>query len=56
MFSLVMLAVLLPTGLVGTSAYWTARDVLTEKLSDRLNTRASLAAVLGRWADRTVVG
>ena len=49
-FSLVMLAVLLPTVLVGTSAYWTAGDVLTEKLSDRLNTRASLAAAsIGEW-------
>ncbi len=49
-FSLVLLAVLLPTTLVGISAYWTARNVLTEKLSDRLSNRASLAAAsISEW-------
>lgn len=49
-FYLVLLATLLPTVLVGTSAYWTARDVLTEKLSERLTTRASLAAAsISEW-------
>ena len=49
-FSLVMVAVLLPTALVGTSAYWTARDVLMEKLADQLNTRARLAAAsVAEW-------
>lgn len=43
-FSVVLLAALLPTSLVGTSSYWTARDALTEKLSDQLDARASLAA------------
>ena len=49
-FSLVMVAALLPTALVGTSAYWTARDVLMEKLGDQLSTRARLAAAsVAEW-------
>ncbi len=43
-FALVILATLLPTFLVGTSSYWTARRTLGEKLSDQLNIKASLAA------------
>ena len=43
-FALVILAALLPTFLVGTSSYWTARRALGEKLSDQLNTKASLAS------------
>jgi len=43
-FALVILATLLPTFLVGTSSYWTARSTLGEKLSDQLNIKASLAA------------
>jgi diguanylate cyclase (GGDEF)-like protein len=43
-FALVILAALLPTFLVGTSSYWTARRTLGEKLSDQLNTKASLAS------------
>ena len=47
---LVVLAALLPTALVGTSSYWTARTTLMEKLSDQLNTRASLtAARISEW-------
>lgn len=42
--ALVVVSVLLPTVLVGTSSYWTARNALTEKLSEQLNTRASLVA------------
>jgi diguanylate cyclase (GGDEF)-like protein len=49
-FTLVTLAVLLPTFLVGTSSYWTARRTLGEKLSDQLNTKASLAAArVSEW-------
>jgi hypothetical protein len=42
--ALVILSALLPTALVGTSSYWTARNALTQKLSEQLNTKASLAA------------
>jgi diguanylate cyclase (GGDEF)-like protein len=48
--ALVVLAALLPTFLVGTSSYWTARRVLSERLSEQLNTRASLAAArVAEW-------
>ncbi|MGH9336746.1 MAG: HAMP domain-containing protein, partial [Vicinamibacteria bacterium] len=43
-FALVILSALLPTVLVGTSSYWTARNALTDKLSEQLNSKASLAA------------
>lgn len=47
---LVVLAAVLPTALVGTSSYWTARRTLMDKLSDQLNTRASLtAAKISEW-------
>jgi diguanylate cyclase (GGDEF)-like protein len=49
-FALVILATLLPTFLVGTSSYWTARRTLGEKLSDQLNIKASLAAAkVSEW-------
>ena len=49
-FALVILAALLPTFLVGTSSYWTARRTLGEKLSDQLNTKTSLAAArVSEW-------
>ncbi|HEY7696988.1 MAG TPA: diguanylate cyclase [Vicinamibacteria bacterium] len=49
-FALVILAALLPTFLVGSSSYWTARRTLGEKLSDQLNTKASLAAArISEW-------
>jgi diguanylate cyclase (GGDEF)-like protein len=49
-FALVILATLLPTFLVGTSSYWTARRTLGEKLSDQLNFKASLAAArISEW-------
>jgi diguanylate cyclase (GGDEF)-like protein len=49
-FALVILATLLPTFLVGTSSYWTARSTLGEKLSDQLNIKASLAAArISEW-------
>jgi diguanylate cyclase (GGDEF)-like protein len=49
-FTLVILATLLPTFLVGTSSYWTARRTLGEKLSDQLNIKASLAAArISEW-------
>lgn len=45
-----MLSAVLPTVLVGTTSYWTARATLTEKLSDQLNSRASLtAARVAEW-------
>jgi diguanylate cyclase (GGDEF)-like protein len=48
--ALVVVSALLPTALVGTSSYWTARNALTEKLSEQLNTRASLvAARVAEW-------
>ena len=49
-FALVILSALLPTILVGTSSYWTARRALGEKLSDQLNTKASLASArVSEW-------
>ncbi len=49
-FALVILAALLPTFLVGTSSYWTARRALGEKLSEQLNTKASLASArVSEW-------
>ncbi len=42
--ALVVVSALLPTALVGTLSYWTARNALTQKLSEQLNTRASLVA------------
>jgi diguanylate cyclase (GGDEF)-like protein len=48
--ALVVVSALLPTALVGTSSYWTARNALTQKLSEQLNTRASLvAAQVSEW-------
>jgi diguanylate cyclase (GGDEF)-like protein len=48
--ALVVVSALLPTALVGTSSYWTARNALTVKLSEQLNTRASLvAARVSEW-------
>jgi diguanylate cyclase (GGDEF)-like protein len=48
--ALVILSAVLPTALVGTSSYWTARNALTEKLSEQLNTKASLAAAqVSEW-------
>jgi diguanylate cyclase (GGDEF)-like protein len=49
-FALVILAALLPTFVVGTSSYWTARQALADKLSDQLNTKATLAAArVSEW-------
>ncbi len=49
-FALVILAALLPTFLVGTSSYWTARRALGEKLSEQLNIKASLASArVSEW-------
>lgn len=47
---LVVVAATLPTALVGTSSYLAARKTLNEKLSDQLNSRASLnAARIIEW-------
>ncbi|MFQ5789995.1 MAG: diguanylate cyclase, partial [Acidobacteriota bacterium] len=42
--TLVAFSVLVPTSLIGTASYLTARDILVEKVGDQLSTRASTAA------------